>query len=283
MLNDGDEVVYPPSSGSFLHHLHLKEEAKKKGIKHFGHKHSLTFKEDVRNGFEDEDVLCCNGCGIEIERSGFSCCKERCSFNLHEFCASLPKEMKDYPQHPQHPLILYTHSPYPYPNSGFRCDVCKVYYPTVTSFCYHCEVCNFDVDLRCASMSFLVSSRTLHNHDLTVQLYPASFFCCFCSEKHREFGVSYQCKICCFWIHEQCYSLPQSIEHDSHLHPLKLWHIEVDLPKCLCGVCEENINTKFGLYGCVICKYGVHIKCSTKKWYISYNYFLTMLLVFRFY
>ncbi|XP_047331682.1 uncharacterized protein LOC124935280 [Impatiens glandulifera] len=101
------------------------------------------YKEDIRNGFEIEDeyedVLDCNGCGNEIGRGGFRCCVEYCGFRLHEFCASLPKEMKDYPKHPQHSLILHTNSPYP--NSGYGCDVCRTYYPSVTQFCYHCAVC----------------------------------------------------------------------------------------------------------------------------------------------
>ncbi|XP_047331027.1 uncharacterized protein LOC124934539 [Impatiens glandulifera] len=268
MLNDGDEVYHPPSSGSFLvPHLPLIEEARKKGIKHFGHEHPLTwFMEDVRNGFEDEDVMCCNGCAIEIGRSGFICCIETCiGYNLHELCASLPKEMKDHPQHPQHPLILCTNSPYP--SSSFRCGVCKNGSWLVEPFCYHCEVCNFDVDLRCASMSFLVCPRTLHHHELTAHLHPASFLCSFCGEKHEELGMSYHCKICWFWINDQCYSLSQSIEHDSHVHPLKLCHLQgEDLPKCLCGVCEENISNQLGFYVCKSCKYYLHINCSTKKW-----------------
>ncbi|XP_047315658.1 uncharacterized protein LOC124919459 [Impatiens glandulifera] len=175
--------------------------------------------------------------------------------------------MKDHPQHPQHPLILYTHSPYPHPISYAGCDVCKSICQSMTPFFYHCAVCKFDVDLRCAFMSFLVCPRTLHNHELTAQLYPASYFCNCCGEKHRELGMSYQCKICWFWIHEKCYSLPQSIEHDSHVHRLNLCHLQGEvLPECLCGVCEEYINKQLGFYVCKSCEYYVHITCSIKKW-----------------
>ncbi|XP_047333310.1 uncharacterized protein LOC124936832 [Impatiens glandulifera] len=268
MLSDGEGGVYhqPPSSGSFLvPHLPLIEEAREKGIKHFLHEHPLIFKEDVRNG--SKHPLYCDVCGMEIGRSGFSCCIEKCKgFNLHEFCASLPLEMKDYPQHPQHPLIFFT-------SRGFRCHVCKADYSFSlrTSFlhCFRCKVCDFHVDIRCAFMSFLVCPRTLHNHELTPRLYPASFLCSFCGEKHGEgeTGISYQCKTCWFWIHEQCYSLPQSIEHDSHVHPLKLcYDLQGEkLPNYLCGLCKEEINSYLGFYVCKRCKYTLHTKCSTKK------------------
>ncbi|XP_047312722.1 uncharacterized protein LOC124916031 [Impatiens glandulifera] len=146
MLNDGDEILYPPSSSSFLHnHLHIKEEeARKKRVMHFGHEHPLTFKEDVRKGFEGE--LLCNCCGIEIGIGGFTCSMEKCNgFNLHEFCVSLPKEMKDYPNHSQHPLILYTHPPNP--NYNYKCDVCDNHYMWATPFFYHCEVCLITAEL----------------------------------------------------------------------------------------------------------------------------------------
>ncbi|XP_047333024.1 uncharacterized protein LOC124936559 isoform X2 [Impatiens glandulifera] len=264
MLSDGEGVYHhPTSSGSFcVPHLPLIEEAREKGIKHFGHEHPLKFKEDVRNG--SKDVLDCNGCGTEIGRSGFSCCIEKCKgFNLHEFCASLPKEMKDHPQHPQHPLILSTDF-----YVSFRCNVCKINFMWTSPICYHCAVCEFHVDLRCASMSFLVCPRTLHDHELTAQLFPTSFLCSFCGEKHKEFGMSYQCRTCSFWIHEQCYSLPLNITHGSHdMHPLQLCRLQgEDLPKCLCGVCEEKINSRLGFYVCKRCKYTVHSKCSTKEW-----------------
>ncbi|XP_047333160.1 uncharacterized protein LOC124936685 [Impatiens glandulifera] len=117
-------------------------------------------------------------------------------------------------------------------------------------------------------MSFLVCPRTLHDHELTAQLFPLSFLCSFCGEKHKEVGMSYQCRTCSFWIHEQCYSLPLNITHGSHdMHPLQLCHLQgEDLPECLCGVCVELINVQLGFYVCKRCKYYIHSKCSTKKW-----------------
>lgn len=226
---------------------------------HYAHHHHLKFKEQVQKEFGEEDIANCNGCGLEIVSCGFGCSTENCSFLLHEFCAFLPKEMKGYPNHPEHPLTLYTHFPSDR-RSHFDCNVCE---RNCSLFCYHCEVCHYNVGIKCASISFLVCGGYIHKHELTAQLYPASFLCCFCGKKHSELGMSYQCRTCSYWIHEQCYSLPLSIKHDSHPHSLELCHLKV---KVSFGVCGGNIKPGFHNYGCGTCNYYIDIKCSTKKW-----------------
>ncbi|XP_047333467.1 uncharacterized protein LOC124936985 [Impatiens glandulifera] len=172
--------------------------------------------------------------------------------------------MKDYPQHhPQHSLILST-------TTCFRCNVCNVNYPSMSmqlSFNYRSSVGDFHLDIRCAFKSFLVCPRTLHNHELAAHIHPESFLCSYCGEKHGEIGISYQCKTSWFWIHDHCYSLPQTMEHESHVHPLKLcYDLQGEkLPNYLCGLCKEEINKQLGFYVCKRCKYTLHTKCSTKK------------------
>ncbi|XP_057505526.1 uncharacterized protein LOC130788843 [Actinidia eriantha] len=119
-----------------------------------------------------------------------------------------------HPLHPEHPLNLN----FPL-QPGFifcACDLCG---ERLKAFIYHCSLCNFYLDPVCASraLSFVHES---HKHPLIPQLNPASLECYACRTKDED--VSYQCCTCRFWIHQDCASLPTTIKHRGHNHPLTL-------------------------------------------------------------
>ncbi|XP_057506731.1 uncharacterized protein LOC130789950 [Actinidia eriantha] len=222
-------------------------------IQHFSHEHPLIFSgEKIGDGEE----IFCKGCCLKISGASYSC--ENCSFFLHKFCAKLPIEMKHL-MHPEHPLSLLSQPPYPY----CECDACE---EASEAFTYHCSLCNFDLDPVCASRGLSVVHER-HQHPLIPQFSPALFKCYACGTKDED--VSYLCSTCGFWIHEGCASLPTTIKHSGHNHPLTLSY-DGDISKWewnQCDVCRSIIGTKGWFYYCRGCEYFVHPKCIllTKK------------------
>ncbi|XP_057506732.1 uncharacterized protein LOC130789951 [Actinidia eriantha] len=228
----------------------MEREREMERIQHFNHPHPLIFSGE-KNG--DGKEILCNGCCRKISGASYSC--KNCSFFLHKFCAKLPVEMKHL-MHPEHTLGLLSKSP------RFKCNACGEF---SKAFTYSCSLCKFELDLVCASRALSIVHER-HQHPLIPQLSPASFECNACGTKDED--VSYQCNTCRFWIHESCASLPYTIKHSGHNHPLTLSYDGDKYPQgTTCAVCFQFTCEQRWCYCCRGCGYFVHPKCIllTKK------------------
>ncbi|KAJ6870492.1 hypothetical protein NC652_036208 [Populus alba x Populus x berolinensis] len=228
-------------------------------VEHFSHPdHPLILINQVLE--YSWELVICSGCEGPIWGPCYSCTS--CSFFLHKTCAELPREIKRR-IHPRHPLHLLAKSPY---EGEYKCDRCK---KTCNRFVYHCSVCEFDLDIKCAFQpGFLEVDSQAHqfahkDHPLILneeQEYhgagPAGVMCSVCKEPMA--GPSYSCTSCNLFLHKKCAELSPEIKQHLHPeHPLRL------LPNhdMICDFCNETCYEGF-VYFCFVCEYSLHIKCA---------------------
>ncbi|XP_057466601.1 uncharacterized protein LOC130756134 isoform X2 [Actinidia eriantha] len=135
---------------------------------------------------------------------------------------------------------------------------------------YECRPCGFSLDLECASMALRIQHEC-HPHPLIPLLEPALFHCYACGNKHT--GVSYKCSMCRFLVHESCASMPSTLQHSHHNHPLTLTraHVHVDSKFYRsCDICHKRLE-KYWFYQCIGCRYHAHFSCAISKEEISVN------------
>ncbi|KAF3576431.1 hypothetical protein DY000_02029418 [Brassica cretica] len=143
-------------------------------ILHFLHDHHLYLQVSM---LYDENKFC-QACVLPIFEGNFYSCIE-CDFILHETCAKYGRKLQ-HALHP-HPLTLKLVSPY---ESGcYSCDACG---RLCGGFNYGCHLkeCNFDLDIRCASISEPFDYQG-HEHPLYLALNP------------EERPICHICKIKC--------------------------------------------------------------------------------------
>ncbi|XP_028108864.1 uncharacterized protein LOC114307668 [Camellia sinensis] len=160
-------------------------------------------------------------------------------------------------EHPEHPLTL---SWIPQePLLFHRCHFCKAYW---IGFAYSCSVCNFDNDIICAQKPQIIK-HTSHKHPMTPLLRTMLFSCDACGLEHED--MSYLCHTCQFWIHESCASLPNTVKHFDHDHPLTLCYSfprEFDNFVFCCDICSEYLDKACWIYSCVGCRCYGHLNCA---------------------
>ncbi|KAF7147186.1 hypothetical protein RHSIM_Rhsim03G0013400 [Rhododendron simsii] len=191
-------------------------------LQHLGHDHPLMLIKPEET--DDSWDLSCYGCEQPISilssssSSSYYGCK-RCVFFLHKTCAELPDKMT-HPSHPQHPLTLL-----PNPNSSgvWTCDVCN---KKCNRFFYHCDDCDYDIDMKCAVLVLSIQKsidHTSHPHQLILLQRESMFLCDGCGIKHE--GTSLLCTTCGFWINQKCASSPINLKLDNHHdHTLSLFY-----------------------------------------------------------
>lgn len=218
-------------------------------MEHFSHIHPLLLKEEQK--INNKQVLC-SGCEKPISGPVFCC--DQCNYVLHKTCAELARHVK-HPFHPQHPLILLSTSPY---REQYICDACRGLFK---NFVYHCYLCNYDLDVSCAS---LWHPNDGHRHEFISLENPQSFVCYACGMQAND-GLACICTICQIWVHSRCAELPLAIRIKGHDHPLKLTyalHREYGFwGKVTCGACNGAMSPAFAGYFCSTCKFPVHLKC----------------------
>ncbi|KAI8562125.1 hypothetical protein RHMOL_Rhmol03G0010300 [Rhododendron molle] len=191
-------------------------------LQHLGHDHPLMVikKEETDDSWD----LSCYGCEQPISISSSSSssyyygCK-RCSFFLHKICAKPPDKMT-HPSHPQHPLTLLPNNPNTYPNyynsSYAECDVCRECF---NRFTYHCSLCEYDIDMKCALVVLSIQQNikhTSHPHQLIPLQKKSMFSCDACGIRHE--GISFLCTTCGYWINQKCASSPINLKLNNHHH-----------------------------------------------------------------
>ncbi|KAK9275836.1 hypothetical protein L1049_023108 [Liquidambar formosana] len=221
-------------------------------IKHFSHQHPLTLFCKRGKG----DTVHCSACLLPVSSGptyGCSRCKE---FVLHKSCAELERQLQ-HPFHPQHPLNLFTKSPY---QSTCYCDACG---NSCSGFVFHCADCRFDLDVGCASLVPAINYEG-HDHRLTLldKIYNKHAVCKTCDKPCDAFVLC--CVKCDFNVHKSCAELPQKLQHPFHpRHNLTLFRENpYGLGKtCLCDACRKPYSGF--IFHCADCKFDLDVGCAS--------------------
>ncbi|KAL8256829.1 hypothetical protein R6Q59_028870 [Mikania micrantha] len=231
--------------------------------------HEEEDEEDEEDGLiakQDFRCLCCR-CKEEItlfDRYYYTCCQ--CNLSFHKFCANLPETLV---------VSFHEHTLMNFRRFEFTCVICQKDHEDEDS--YHCPLCYYNVDVKCA-----MKSKSLMYHPS----HPHPFFCivskqilceCFaCGKEHK--GIFYICSVCYdMFLHSHCAFLPNKlqIQHTtnnvfSHIHPLTLaYTFPTDDQKSKfypnCRVCLEFFYPNLWIYRCEKCRYYVHLGCATSR------------------
>ncbi|XP_076959946.1 uncharacterized protein LOC143636173 [Bidens hawaiensis] len=270
---------------------------------HFSHEHLLSLVQlqplqknensDTEDEDEDEDediddfvveechVGKCKMCKEEIypfQLCYYSC--NDCDYSLHKFCAQLPLTQQNHPLHPDHNLTLSDGYQFQDPGFNFgrifdsfvQCHTCQI--ERKRFYNYHCSICNFNMDIICATIAEQKMDHPSHPRQLQRYLGQMVFSCNACGEKHS--GTFYHCTTC-YWfkIHLDFALLPAKLliqrstnKSFTHTHLLTLAY---SFPQFLkrarfypgCKVCDSGFISTFWHYRCDKCRYYAHVKCAT--------------------
>lgn len=139
----------------------------------------------------------------------------------------------------------------------FRCDACGRY---CNCFSYGCRGCNFDLDIKCASLPTTIRHEA---QELNLVDDKCDEWCGSCREFFANSNNKFCCEDCKFNLHIECASLPQTFRHRYDQHPLILKYTPFGIKpeEYYCEICEEEMNTKLWFYYCADCNYAFHSKC----------------------
>ncbi|OWM88347.1 uncharacterized protein LOC116202699 [Punica granatum] len=233
-----------------------ESEVKKKSIYHFSHKHVLSLEEDGIVPKEKDVVqeVWCKACEKRCSNPAYVCAP--CEYFLHKSCAELSLELI-HPLHSMHPLKLQI-TAYDGP---VYCDSC---YNKVLGFIYHCEQCNFDLDIECAQMRFSAAEKQIngfkhfkHSHTLVAseKNEDDKVLCVACWE--RCSGDTLGCEACEFFLHKSCAELPEVMNNPVHkVHPLKM-------QSAFSNICDNcDVKIRGFTYRCDQCDFDLDTKCA---------------------
>ncbi|XP_059435587.1 uncharacterized protein LOC132168611 [Corylus avellana] len=217
-------------------------------IKYFSHEHDLKL---IDEQLENDEK--CDGCMWPIYPPFYTCTP--CRFFLHKSCVELPT-IKSHPLH-RHPLALL-----PEPRDVDKYFVCNACRHNCNGFVYHCDKCNFDLDVQCSSMPDIFKHEG-HEHRLI--LYSASNFekCSSC-----DFGGQiFRCAHCEFTLDFKCVTLPLTTKYGPYGQSFALcYKVEDDYDdEYYCDICEEPRDPKHWFYYCGDIDFPAHPKCILGK------------------
>ncbi|KAH1030446.1 hypothetical protein J1N35_042620 [Gossypium stocksii] len=161
-----------------------------------------------------------------------------------------------------------------------RCKVCWTYLSGPT---YGCKPCKYFLHKSCLDEFKEEVQSSFHlcplrisphvNYDLDYYGFDSGLDDCFLCYGAITSNFSYKCKFSCrFQAHVECAVKPlveysdedYSIQHFTHIHPLKL----VDSNKkhtVICSFCEELCSSSSSsTYGCMKCKFFLHKSCMKR-------------------
>ncbi|KAK1305422.1 hypothetical protein QJS10_CPB11g02212 [Acorus calamus] len=94
--------------------------------------------------------------------------------------------------------------------------------------------------------------------------YPERTFRCDACGRQGD-GFSYHCGVCGLDVHALCASMPLSVTHAAHAHPLGLEFFPPYNNKGFsCDVCRGT-GSNHWLYRCAACEFDAHLSCATAK------------------
>ncbi|CAK7337259.1 unnamed protein product [Dovyalis caffra] len=179
-------------------------------INHFSHPHPLRYGQVIRAS--------CIACSkYEYGEAMYLCRSKSCDYQLHPFCAQLPRQLHN-PYHP-HPLTLQA-------NPGeeekhFACTACTR--KLGSQFRYYCDHCDLKLDIGCASLrcSTNKDNGLLHHFSHFHPLAPLNKVPDEQSYLRRCGNLSdrdYVCTGCNFVLPSSCLELklPGEIQHSNH-------------------------------------------------------------------
>jgi hypothetical protein len=217
-------------------------------IKHFCHEHDLKLiDEQLENGEK------CDGCMWPIYPPFYTCTP--CTFFLHKSCVELPRK-KLHPLH-RHSLNLLPEKPYVV--KYFQCNACK---RECNGFVYHCDKCDFDLDVHCSLMSDIFNHEG-HEHQLILYSASVSEKCSSCDSK----GQIFRCAHCEFTLDFKCATLPLTTKYRPHEQSFALCYKGKNDPdnEYYCDICEEPRYPKHWFYYCEDLDFLAHPDCILGK------------------
>nr|XP_009603826.1 uncharacterized protein LOC104098722 [Nicotiana tomentosiformis] len=279
-------------------------------LDHFSHRHPL-----LRFHLRGTENIRCNMCTFIISGVAYGC--DHCRYFLHEVCSSIPKRIR----HDFHPMHSLTLCPIPSISlcyskvesellavaekrdfgTEFRCVACGYdnSYPqkSLFAFYYHCDVCNFDLHLECASVPTTLIHKVKYPLDLFT-IFPlesegAALFCDICNQvMNREFSWLFYNREFDYICHFECgaeeefrligddgflsevqkllvlqTSFPGQkpkvkqlgeVAHFSHRHPLKAIKQMNEASIMSCCICSNKSSSG---YICQQCNYFIDESC----------------------
>ncbi|CAH2058238.1 unnamed protein product [Thlaspi arvense] len=221
----------------------------------FWHEHPLCYKVGlIADGCEE----CHKSIGNLVAWNPLYECSV-CKIKWHPSCVPSSPEIINHPCHSNHPLELRLQGPPHYANG--KCSLCQ---HKLSSFIYHCELCDFNVDVNCAKNPppVTVDHPKCHEHALTLMGRDVSFTCNACGT-HGERNP-YVCLPCSLMFHYDCIDLPHVININRHDH--RISHAYPLTPgDRICEVCRGEITWRYGAYSCEKCSdFSVHSLCATR-------------------
>ncbi|KAJ0764914.1 putative chromatin regulator PHD family [Helianthus annuus] len=180
-------------------------------IKHSSHPHLLQLSSNLQL----QNNISCAGCNHPLTSSDHLYACRPCNFFLHASCSKFP-ELITHPSHRQHTLSLLPTSIYP--GGFFRCDACT---QQGTRFSYHCQICDFDLHVLCATKPLSVN-HPFHQHPLVLTFSSPygeklGFSCDVCRSVGSPDQWLYRCVACEFDVHLHC-ATAKALQH-SHSYP----------------------------------------------------------------
>ncbi|CAH8333719.1 unnamed protein product [Eruca vesicaria subsp. sativa] len=218
------------------------------------HSHRLMPWNDLRRGD------CCRL--FESQSDGYYC--KLCDFFVHKKCGDEElSEFMDHPYHPNHTL----HLRHIQGINSILCDLCD---RRILFLSYRCDMCNFDMDLRCIKYTppEVIDNFEKHHHKLTLVKERTEINCCAKCGKAGH-GYPYKCEECEVAFHVDCVWHPTAevkqqleIDHSYHsLHPLNLFKgPPPDYSDGNCCLCGRKVDEEF-FYHCSSCNFTLDMRC----------------------
>ncbi|TYH89873.1 hypothetical protein ES332_A13G012600v1 [Gossypium tomentosum] len=134
---------------------------------------------------------------------------------------------------------------------------------------YGCERCGYFIHKSCLDEHKAEVQSFFHPCPLTISTADTCAHCFVCF-KYIISNFFYRCKLSCrFEMHVECALKPMveysdeesTIQHFTHLHPLKLVDSN-QKDEVICSICEEPCSSSSSsTYGCMECKFFLHKSC----------------------
>ncbi|PWA47725.1 zinc finger, PHD-type [Artemisia annua] len=245
-------------------------------LNHSSHQHPLILF-DTQTSLANEVVslhdpmkkiqLLCDGCVKPITTVPFHKCSQfnqHCDFIVHEWCAKLPPEVKDYAGHPEHKLVFLPKVPRKL-LGVFFCPICELH---SNGFTYGCTICGYFVCINCAFIPEEITHEAHPGHLLSKSNPSAKLskrYCMACKYSMNTIP-GFHCPSCDIYIHAKCaLLLPRVIRHkyDKH-HPLSLRYepAENHISEYFCDICEDEFDPFKWFYHCSTCDQSMHTACA---------------------
>ncbi|XP_013610984.1 PREDICTED: uncharacterized protein LOC106317760 isoform X1 [Brassica oleracea var. oleracea] len=217
------------------------------------HEHPMIPWNDLRKGD------CCGY--FESQSDGYYC--KVCDLFVHKKCGDDEvSQFIDHPYHPNHTLKLRSR----FSGLNTKCDLCD---RRILFLSYRCDICNFDLDLRCFKYTppEVIDNSEKHRHKLALVKKRTEIDCSAKCGKHSE-GFPYKCDECDVSFHVDCVWHPKPLDHPTEvnhpyhsLHPLKLLTgPPPDYSDGKCRLCGRKVDKEL-FYHCSSCNFTLDMPC----------------------